>query len=78
MVAKQLKYEDEWKTKLHIRRNDALGTRAPEDSFTEAEQHELILDRPWVDPNGFSLDQFHPSFLSRLQGYRCQTVRREV
>lgn len=69
MVAKRLKYEDEWAKKLGIRRNDATETRVPEDYFSESEQKDLILDRPWVDPDGFSLDRFHPSFRSRRQRY---------
>jgi hypothetical protein len=69
MVKKRSQYEEEWATKKKIRRNDATETRVPEDYFTESEQRDLILERPWVDPNGFSLDQFHPSFRSRRQRY---------
>lgn len=69
MVAKRKKYEDKWARLKHIRTNDRNETRVPEDYFTEKEQHDLILDRPWVDPNGFSLDVFRPSFRSRRDRY---------
>ncbi len=69
MVAKRKKYEDEWARRKQIRTNDSTETRVPEDYFTEKEQHDLILDRPWVDPNGFSLDVFRPSFRSRRERY---------
>jgi len=69
MVAKRKKYEDEWARRKQIRTNDRTETRVPEDYFTEREQRDLILDRPWVDPNGFSLDVFRPSFRSRRERY---------
>ncbi|MGD0939336.1 MAG: hypothetical protein ABR905_06445 [Terracidiphilus sp.] len=53
----------------HIRPFDPEETRVPEDFFTEKQKQSLILDRPWVDPNGFSLDQFKPSFRSRKDRY---------
>lgn len=69
MVAKRKAYEEKWAKIKHIRTNDITETRVPEEYFTEQEQHDLVLDRPWVDPNGFSLDVFRPSFRSRRQRY---------
>jgi hypothetical protein len=52
-----------------IRANDASETRVPEDFFTPEERQQLILNRPWVDPDGFDLKDFAPEFRSRRSRY---------
>lgn len=65
----RLKYEDEWATKKSIKRDDSSETQVPEDYFTPAERKSLILHRPWVDPGGFDLATYEPSFRSRRNRY---------
>lgn len=62
-------YEEAVVREQGIRSNDPTENRVPEDFFTADEKRSLILDRPWVDPNGFSLDAFQPSFRSRRAQY---------
>ncbi len=52
-----------------IKRNDPKETRVPEDFFTDKQKESLILHRPWIDPDGFSLDVFQPDFRSRRDRY---------
>jgi hypothetical protein len=54
-----------------IRTGDPQEHRAPEDYFTDDQLKLLTPNRPWVDPDGFNLDdpQFKPSFLSRKDRY---------
>lgn len=64
------KYEDELVNgPPFIKRDDPKETRVPEDFFTEEQKQSLILHRPWVDPDGFSLDVFQPDFRSRRNRY---------
>jgi hypothetical protein len=65
----RLQYEDEIAKAHNILRDNDKETRAPEDFFTEDQKKSLILNRPWVDPDGFSLDTFQPSFRSRRGRY---------
>jgi hypothetical protein len=53
----------------YIRPNDPQETRVPEDFFTDQQKQSLILDRPWVDPDGFNIDIFKPGFRSRKNRY---------
>lgn len=62
-------YEEKIASQRGIRSNDPTETRVPEDYFTAEQKRSLILDRPWVDPDGFSLDTFQPSFRSRRGRY---------
>jgi hypothetical protein len=62
-------YEDEWAKRYNIRRNDSSETRVPEDYFTDEQRKSLVLDRPWVGPDGFDLGRFQPSFRSRRSRY---------
>ena len=68
-VQLRLKYEDEIARAKNIRRKDSTENRVPEDYFTDEQKQSLILDRPWVGPEGFSLDTFLPSFRSRRSRY---------
>jgi len=68
-VARRLKFEDDYAKKLSIRRDDPNEKRVPEDYFTPDERKELILNRPWVGPDGFDLEHFQPSFQSRKDRY---------
>lgn len=64
------KYEDELVNgPPFIKRDDPKENRVPEDFFTEDQKQSLILHRPWVDPDGFSLDVFQPDFRSRRNRY---------
>lgn len=65
----RLKYEEEWAEKKNIKRDDPNEVQVPEDYFTESERKSLILRRPWVDPGGFDLSTFEPSFRSRRSRY---------
>jgi len=69
MVQKRKQYEEDVARENGIRRDDSSETRVPEDYFTEEQRKSLILDRPWVDPEGFDLDTFKPSFRSRRDRY---------
>jgi hypothetical protein len=62
-------YEDAIAKAHNILRDTDKETRVPEDYFTDAQKKSLILDRPWVNPDGFSLDKFQPSFRSRRNRY---------
>jgi hypothetical protein len=63
-------YEDQLARGPHgIKPDDPNETRVPEDFFTEKQKQSLILQRPWIDPDGFSLDVFQPSFRSRRGRY---------
>jgi hypothetical protein len=63
-------YEDQLAQGPHgIKENDPNETRVPEDFFTDQQKQSLVLDRPWIDPDGFSLDVFKPSFRSRRNRY---------
>lgn len=68
-VERRLHYENEWVEKEKIRRDDPEETRVPKQFFTKEERASLILTRPWVGPNGFSLDSYKPSFRSRREHY---------
>jgi len=68
-VDRRLKYEDEYAKKLGIRRNDPSEKRVPEDFFSDDERKSLVLNRPWVDPGGFDLNHYEPSFQSRRSRY---------
>jgi hypothetical protein len=68
-VARRLKYEDEHAKELKIRPNDPTETRVPEDYFTPDERKSLVLNRPWVGPDGFDLENFQPAFRSRRGRY---------
>jgi hypothetical protein len=68
-VQLRLKYEDEIAQAKGIRRDDKTETRAPEDFFTDEQKRSLVLERPWVDPRGFDLERFQPSFRSRSSRY---------
>jgi hypothetical protein len=68
-VENRLRYEEEWAKKLGIRRNDSTETRIPEDYFTDEQKRSLVLNRPWVDPGGFDLAHFQPTFRSRRGRY---------
>jgi hypothetical protein len=63
------KYEDEVAKAKGIRRDDPTETRLPEDYFTDEQKRSLLLNRPWVGPQGFDLDKFLPSFRSRRERY---------
>jgi hypothetical protein len=64
-------YEEEIANARKIRADDPKETRVPEDYFTDEQRKNLTPNRPWVDPDGFNLDdpQFKPSFLSRKKRY---------
>jgi hypothetical protein len=62
-------YENKWTIKEGIKRDDPSEKRVPEDYFTAEERKSLILNRPWVDPDGFDLSRFQPSFRSRRSRY---------
>ncbi len=62
-------YEDEIAKAQGIRQGDPTESRVPEDFFTEKQKKTLILNRPWVGPEGFDLALFEPSFRSRRKRY---------
>jgi hypothetical protein len=65
----RLKYENEIAKAKDIRHDDPTEMRVPEDYFTDEQKRSLILNRPWVDPDGFDLNVFEPSFRSRRNRY---------
>jgi hypothetical protein len=68
------KYEEEWARKKGIKRDDPNETQVPEDYFTDEQRRSLMLTRPWVDPGGFDLAAFQPSFRSRRNRYLLPDV----
>jgi hypothetical protein len=69
-VARRKEYEEALvKGPPCIRRDDPTETRVPEDFFTDKQKESLIVHRPWIDPEGFSLDAFQPDFRSRRNRY---------
>lgn len=68
-VQLRLKYENEIAKSMKIRPNDPTETRVPEDYFSDEQKRSLILNRPWVSPDGFDLRAFEPSFRSRHNRY---------
>ena len=69
VVQARKRFEDRVAKEQKIRQNDETETRVPEDYFTTSEKQQLILTRPWVDPDGFDLRVFQPSFRSRRGRY---------
>jgi len=69
MATLRNRFENEWANKLGIKRDDPKELRVPEDYFTDAQKKALLLNRPWVGPEGFSLDTYKPGFESRRKRY---------
>jgi len=68
-VDRRIGYEDKYAAEKQIKRNDPAETRVPEDFFNPGERESLVLNRPWVDPGGFDLNKYEPSFRSRRSRY---------
>lgn len=68
-VEARLSLEEKIIAEQHIRVDDSNESRTPEDFFTAEQAKSLKLERPWVGPDGFSLDRFKPSILPRRQRY---------
>jgi hypothetical protein len=62
-------FEGEVAGSMGIKKNDPNETRVPEDFFNPEQRKKLILDHPWVDPDGFKRNTFVGDFPSRRQKY---------
>jgi hypothetical protein len=64
----RLKFEGDIVKANKINPDDPTA-KPPEDYFSDEQKRQLILERPWTDPDGFNLKAFHPSYQSRHNRY---------